>query len=362
MKLKPVFKDRGFYTRANPKANLTVDSLRWSSLGGCSQAEFTATGPAVGVWEFAEYLRCPVEVYDEKAQPCWWGYVSEVKISSGALEWGVSLDEMYNRVAVAYSFIDPGSQTVGQRKTTAWSEDADSVDAFGHREMLATASGLTDAAGTAHRDTVLASFKYPGGVVTQTGAEGSRGMAAASITCRGWYDTLDWQYANVAGTSSVATTTQITNLETTYGEFITAVDIDTASGVNTSEYRNGDTTVLAEIAALLDRGTSAGKRLLATVGMDRRLLIYPEPDNTVVNYSLDSAGYLYNSAGRKVTPYQPPFGVWVKLRDVLPSTVDTTRLINPTLQFVDGAEWSGGELLLRFRGQRTVSDILGEYE
>lgn len=360
---QPVYYNRDFTNRGNTNAKQMVDSLSWNCIGGCDQASISAVGPAAGIWEFAEYLRYPVEVYDDKARAVWYGYVNDVQISYGALNWGVSLESMANSLSVAYTYNEAQSTDVGIRKTTTWYADADSVGAFGTIQKRLSAVGMTDAAAVYARNTALEQMKYPSGVVTATGiGGGDPGMAVASIHCLGWYSTLDWVFAPAAGTALTDSIDQIYALSNEYGQFITGFDYDAYASVTSNPTRDGDRTALVEINALLKMGNSSGKRLLATVSRDRRLQIRAEPANTTIGAQIDRLGYLYDTTGRKATPYNPPYGVWCQLRDVLPSSVDTSRMINPTLQFIEAVEWSANMgLVPKFRGQQGLEETLGVY-
>ncbi len=530
MSLRPVLQNRDFTKKIETgRLNWTVNSLEWEAVGGCSQASLTAYGPELDLWEMIECLRCPITIYDEKARPVWWGFVSEATVRIGGIEVGVTISSMTNRIAVAYSFVETGTNVVGRRKTTAWSEDADAAAEYGKKEWISSGGGMTDASALARRDAILEKQKWPAGVTTSAsiGGYGSprprvRGSGAedsqsASLICRGWWDTLDWQYASwasvvgpayvtallndqwfgyqtshtkvfqqfsvgvgsinalsltmcvrkigapadnlnfniyeldgsgnpsgsavvgasIAGGSlttgldwytlsitetelaantmyglalersggidaanyytvavdpalgyaggafkiwngtawvsrpsdvdmnfqinvnnQVESTSQVRDMAIAYGEFIEAVDIDTASGVLLPSYRDGDTTALEEIRQLLVMGGPNGRRYLAEVDENRRLHIWEEPA-VQESYYLDRWGDLSDARGMMITPWMPPVGIWARLRDVIPASADTSKLADPTLQFIEAATWaSGGGLTFRFRGQVSIDEIM----
>jgi hypothetical protein len=272
---------------------------------------------------------------------------------------------MINAVCVVYSYVEPGTQSVGQRKMTDWAEDDDSITEYGRKEFISSQDGMSDAAAEARRDAILAAYKWPQGVAGQFGEprgrvrySGAKKSLSATLYCRGWMSTLKWRYANVTGVSSVATTTQIGNLVTSYGPFLTATDVEAASGMSSSEYRDGDKDALTEIISLLESGGANDRRLLATVDVDRRLKIAEEPANTSVSYFLDVHGELYDQWHNLVDPYRPPVGKWCRLIDVIPNSADVTKLNTPDLQFIEGATWStDGGLQLQFRGQPSIEDM-----
>ena len=529
MSLRPVFQNRDFTSKIeNQRVRWDVNSLDWEAVGGCSQASLTAYGPELDLWDLIDYLRCPVMVQDEKGRNCWWGYVDEAKVRVGSIEVGVTLASMTNRVAVAYSYIEPGTQVVGQRRTTAWAEDSDARTEYGKKEWISSASGLTDAGALARRAAILAKQKWPQGVAAQSGGygnprshvsgSGAENSQSATLMCKGWMDTLDWQYASwpsVVGPSYTTTSAaeqafgnatattkvvqlitvgtgginvlslsvyarkvgapadnlevgifaldpatsnptgsalaswslaggsmttslawylntvtekelaastiyglvlsrsgaidavnyyaagvnaalgytggafyifngtiwvprgtdadmnfalyvnnkvdssnQVKDLVRNFGEFLTATDVDAASGYLTSSYRDGDTTALEEVLALLEMGGPSGRRYLAEVTEERRLHLVEEPA-TVETYHLNKWGDLMDLMDVKVMEYLPPVGVWARLVDVIPASADVSKLADPTMQFIEGATWSSqGGLQLRFRGQPSIEEIM----
>lgn len=173
-----------------PAVSLEVNRYSWNAIGGPEEASLTAYGSQEALWELAEWLRAPIEIGDERGDPLWWGYLHEVRIRVGSVEVGVSLDQMYNRVAVAYSELGAGFMA-GSRATTSWAQDDDSVAAYGTREMLAALSEGSQESAESKRDALLNERKYPVPVVSF--APG-RGSLSASLVARGWWQTLAWQY------------------------------------------------------------------------------------------------------------------------------------------------------------------------
>jgi hypothetical protein len=149
------------------------------------------------------------------------------------------------------------------------------------------------------------------------------------------------------------TTEQIKQLATTYGQFITGIDIDTVSNVWTNPARNGDVTVRQCIDEMLDSGTSAGVRLLADVSADRRLRIYAEPTAASVanrEYQLLRDGRLVNAMNVPVDKSTPVVGVWCKFRDILPEA------INQAL-FIEQAEYMAQQDAIAFTTRGSIDPM-----
>lgn len=356
MKLAVHFLNRDFSEPLVTPVGLTyvVTFYSWHAIGGPQFASITVYGSERGLWELVEKLRCPVEIEDARGEVVWWGYVATVRVRVNQLEFSVDLDTMFNRVAVAYSLIEPGSQTPGTRATTTWAQDDDSVEVYGSKELLVSLSGATTVQAEATRGAVLAARRYPVPGVEPSGAE-EEGSLSATLQCRGWWQTLDWQYYLNTNTQSVETTDQIAAIVTAEGQFLTGTDIETSSGVFSSEYRDGDATALTEIKELLRTGTTNGRRLLATVTRERRLRIYEEPEAGANDYLLLSTGKLRNQYDVPVEDHKCPCGVWAQLKDVLPSFVDVSRLANPTRVFIEQSEYDARSLSLRLQPRGVLS-------
>jgi len=184
-------------------------------------------------------------------------------------------------------------------------------------------------------------------------------MKIYSTTLSAWVNKNMDALFKVVG--SVASTTQISNILTDSGEFLSGIDIEDVSGIDTHLYRNGDYTAWTEIMALLDIGTSNDLRLLAEISRSRRMRIYEEDAITSVGYKLDSEGILYTSAGRVVPPEDCLVGKWIALEDVVPDTVDTSVLVSPSPIFVDEAEYSNGVWTpIKTRGVKDLFPIVSE--
>jgi hypothetical protein len=499
--------------------------MSWDEVGYCDGASITVTGNRNGMWEMMEYLRCPIEIYDTRGKCVWWGYIHDAAVREKSIEVGATLNSMTNRVAVTYSYVEPGTSQVGTRKTTAWAADTESIAEYGYKEFISSCGGMTDETATQRRDTFLNQHKWPQGVganprgrARYSGADDS---ASATLTCRGWMSTLDWRYASwsnlvsiaykgsgsteqavgsastntkvvqqfmtasgrsvrakdvgiscrkygsptdnlvvelfaldtsgnptgsalanytIAGSglttslawttgnlsanvylasntlygiqvrksgaadgtdyyavlvdealgyasgtfkiyngsawvargtdadmpfrvgvdNQVETTQQIKDLVYTYGQFISSTDIESNSGYYLPSWRDGSRGALQEVKDLLKYGGSNDRYLIARVESDRRLRVYEEEAKpTTPAFYLKADGSILNAAGGIQPDGEPPVGRWIKLAEVIPGTVDITKLIDPTWQFVSGARWSAGNgTSLEFRGQPSIEDLL----
>lgn len=137
-------------------------------------------------------LRCPVEALDRRERAAWWGFVHEVRVVAGGVEYGVTLDRMANRVRISYSRTDAGEAAVSAHAWTDWAEAGDSIAIYGYREIMETLSQATLAAAETRRNELLAERRAPRRLLDVRGA-GARTRPYARLACRGWGDTAAWR-------------------------------------------------------------------------------------------------------------------------------------------------------------------------
>lgn len=207
------FYTRDFQDSVLPTPELKAEVKRYSNhaVGGPFEAMIEVTGNDLDIWELLEYLRRPVEIIADEGDAVWWGYVAQVDLVARnpysqipqRVRVGVSLDDMYNRVAVAYEVIDFNTYA-GTRATTAWADDTESQDEYGVKEGLFSGESASDATlAEQARDIMLARRKYPIPVIELNASETE---AKAEIFCRGWWGTMSWVYAQVAATLALSVT------------------------------------------------------------------------------------------------------------------------------------------------------------
>ncbi|GIV81732.1 MAG: hypothetical protein KatS3mg051_1197 [Anaerolineae bacterium] len=170
-------------------SELSLRPRRWSdsAVGGPDSAVIDVAGPREQLVETLRWLGYEVTIRNELGTPVWWGVVNDVEVSLGGLSIGLSLDDMANRVAVAYTATNAGG--ADERGTTAWADDATSQDRYGTRELLVSAADTDSAAAAKLRDRVLAERKQP---IPALRVES--GDSGATIRCVGYWQRLGWQY------------------------------------------------------------------------------------------------------------------------------------------------------------------------
>lgn len=131
-------------------------------------------------------------------------------------------------------------------------------------------------------------------------------------------------------------TDQIQRIIEDGGQFITDTDLAT-TGIATHEWRDGDMTAYDELQKLMEQGTSAGERLIATVTPERIFRLIAEPVRHSNGDRLMVNGRLRNVAGGLRQRGLLPVGEWLMI-DNLPGYITSNLDISPF--FVDEAAWS----------------------
>jgi hypothetical protein len=191
VKFYAVFKGRDFGETWQPGGAVAIERFAFDAVGGCKSAKLVCNDEDEwALFDLLERLRQPVEIRNERGGVIWWGYVHEVQVSVGAIQIGASLDTMSNSVAVAYSQSAPGSTGSGERATTSYSTDADSVAEYGTKQLLVSLSDAAQSMAEARRAAMLDLVKLPIPVV----AAGEGDKRQALLNLRGWFDTVRWKY------------------------------------------------------------------------------------------------------------------------------------------------------------------------
>ena len=181
---------------ADLPGDLILTPRVWSAndRGGCRDAQIEASGGGESLAGLTGWLGDKVEIYNEAGDPVWWGVLWDMDISLGNILVSMSMDNVFNRVAVTYPFqMADGSE---ESRTTDWVEDANSIDQYGTRELLYGLPENLSRAPETVRDQLLERFKRPGTIISTQAA----GEYAARLNCRGaWQKASSIYFTNADG-------------------------------------------------------------------------------------------------------------------------------------------------------------------
>lgn len=164
--------------------------LDWSVNGGPERAQLQLTGAEDQLIEACRLLRCPVIISDIAGVPVWWGYVEEVLVYLEGAQIKVSLERLFNKVSVRYSYISP-NPGLADLSTTASAENGASQVEYGIKEITLQRFGIDDDFAVNLRDTFLSAAAWPESALSQN-LQGKH--ARVILKCAGWFKTLAWQH------------------------------------------------------------------------------------------------------------------------------------------------------------------------
>lgn len=132
------------------------------------------------------------------------------------------------------------------------------------------------------------------------------------------------------------------------GDWVTAVSVRTASGVETAIRRDGEQTLLSEVERLLAMGTAGGGALTARLLSDRSAVVEAEEASGPMNLRLAGDGSLREPMGQRLEEGLLPVGRWVTV-DGAPAGLSAAAHF-----LVERAEYdvAGGRLRLEPKGRQ----------
>jgi hypothetical protein len=264
-----------------------------------------------------EWLMNTVVVYGPEAQTIWEGFVSQVDIAIGGRQISASLDQLCNRAPVRYTL-----RGLGTPQVTAAADSTASQAIYGVKAATISVGTTDSTAAQALRDAYLATYKLPVASVTSTIAPNQTDAAiSVTLTCAGWYTTLDWVTLERTDTSSESTTTQVgvligssaPGIGATNAFLSTSTASIGSSGISDTRQVEADTPYRQKIEALLGKGTSSNQRLAWGVYEDRILTVrqWAGATPSTIGYRLRLGSAVIEDAN----------GAWVRPWDVRPDAM-----------------------------------------
>lgn len=211
--------------------SVDVESRSWHVYGGPRECELIVRGAQNHMLELLGWLRNRIEIYDDRGTPIWWGIVSRVEVPVNKVKLVADLDEMANAVAVAYTLTNSNGNSTGTRMTTAWAEDQESIEKYGRKELMVSASDLNSVQADALARRKLKETAFP-----RIFPENATSEMTARIRGVGEWETLDWQYANIPTKLALSyQRTSAAEYQVTSPEIKVAQSFKATSGFNLAE-------------------------------------------------------------------------------------------------------------------------------
>ena len=328
MKLIPVFQNLDYSARVlKPNVTYSVDRLTHHTLGGPRRADISVKGTAADMWEFAEYIGCPVTVYDDAGRTVWWGYVHEFKASKKGAR--LYCRGWWERVSWRY-YLNHGTNTV---ETTA------QISAIiANMAPFITAVDILDASGISTLETRDGKRRGDEEIeeLLNAGNTSGRRMLARVDEYRRLlvYDEPQsapegdyWLTGDVEMGASLDTMTNKV--------YATWTAPGSSNAHNTATYSDTDSqAAYGQKSEQLTLSAADATLAIAACTAELARRKYPIPVITVLD------GKVSNYNGVPMPDYMVRAAHWLRLKDVIPQSVDTTRLADITKIFIEEVEWS----------------------
>ena len=154
-----------------------------------------------------------IELFDTSGEKVWWGYVNTIEVKTGAITNAVTMDNMANKVIVVYNDTGSGSTNqaiVGDLGQFTPLTNSFSSSLYGLKVLRVNLGDATSTQATNYGNTILNQRQLPP-VVTSFGGPNSD-ADKLTITCKGWWSVLDWEYYSNSSTANATVGQQITNM------------------------------------------------------------------------------------------------------------------------------------------------------
>jgi len=139
---------------------------------------------------------------------------------------------------------------------------------------------------------------------------------------------------------SIETSQQISTFGSNFGQFFKGMRVDNRSGLYTASVRDGNANAYYEITELMKMGSNNYRRMLARIDEFRKMILYEEPQLTGTTNLILRDGSLRDPYNTEIRKDSCPVGIWARFKDIIPGSVDTSRLADPTKMFIDEAEYT----------------------
>jgi len=142
------------------------------------------------------------------------------------------------------------------------------------------------------------------------------------------------------------------------GEFFVDTEVLKTTGVYSYPYRNGDAVALYELEELLKIGTADNTRLLARVTENRVLQVYEEPPAGSADHYVNKEGLVTDQYDNEIHLASCPVAYWVQLKDIVPVSVDVSKISNASRLFVEQSEYDAQKGIYKIKQARDSATII----
>ena len=313
-----------------------IDACQWSKsvYGWYEGMKLHVPGvpPAVALW-FLDQVPGRLVRLNIYGETVWEGLVWEVSAVLPGATITKSLSDMANRVYIEYADELTNANTVSDA-----SEDTDLQAMYGIKEVYLPAGTRTETNAGEYAARYLDSHKYPPAVREIT--ERPIGLGELTLECKGYYQTLAFQYYTSTTTGTQDSATTIADINTSKGAFIASTSL-AATGRTSQRHFAQRQTAWEQILSMVGLGTANDLKYFLGVKTGRVLTGWEEPITLRYMKYPQKPGMWYDAVGGFPLQYwQVEPGQWVSVA-LPPGDVDPVSYLNPRAMLIGSCVYDG---------------------
>ena len=217
---------------------ITITDYEITDRGGPKSANLEISGQDNALWGVLALIGKQLVITNDNGVIVWHGIISKLSGNIAGNQIAVDLGLCYNAVAVEYTA--PDAYGASQSYRTDWATDANSISAYGRRELIFSIGEASTTEANYRRGLLLAQHALP----ALTGKGFSAGISKLTVACVGTAYTLDDRSVSLTGgrVENIGGSTQTLTIgwqlyDTTIGFSASAIhDINARLGA----FNNGD--------------------------------------------------------------------------------------------------------------------------
>ncbi len=313
-----------------------VDGCAWSkSVYGWFEGmklHIPGVPPAVALW-FLDQTPGRLARLNVHGEKVWEGMVWEVTAVLPGATITKSLADMANRVYVEYA-----DELTNANSISAPYEDTTLQGMYGIKEVYIPAGTRTSTNAAEQASRYLAGHKYPPAVREIT--ERPIGLGELLIDCRGYYQTLSFQYYTSTTTGTQDSATTIDDINTSKGQFIADTNL-AAMGRTSQRHFAQRQTAWEQMLSMVALGTSNDLRYFLGVKAGRVLTGWEEPITLkYVKYAQRPSMWFDATGGFPLQYWQVEPGEWVSVA-LPPGDSDPVSYLTPRAMIIGSCTYDG---------------------
>lgn len=305
--------------------DVSFERLETQAIGGYYAAEFSFPAGDADIENWvADGLGRHMEIYDNSMDTIWEGFVDEIKIQIGSLEYSIGpMSELCNRSSVVYRDVDYGETppVLGDTMTSILHDNETSQGQYGIWERILTGGELTLTEAEELAELYLNENCWPGRSHMLGSSSSERKI---TLVCSGYFRFLEGYICEMIAIGGIGAASD---------KLIDIIDLDpnglfssdnadieenlTPVGFYEDDYQDAWTL----IKTILELGSGTDLRCTFGVYNGRRIVYGSIPTEFSYEKRLyDDTGNVYDMVGNIVVPYRVLPARWLFLSDWLIAT------------------------------------------